>query len=182
MNELNKRIEIATLGAGCFWCVEAVFSQLRGVDVVKSGYSGGQVKNPTYKEVCRGKTGHAEVCQISFNPQVIPFIKILEVFWKTHNPTTLNKQGNDIGTQYRSVIYFHTADQKTQAEDMKRLLDEEKIWEDPIVTEIAPFDVFYEAEDYHDNYYIRNPDQPYCSFAIAPKLEKFKKAFSEYLS
>lgn len=173
--------EVATFGAGCFWCVEAVFLNLEGVKKVISGYSGGIVKNPTYKQVCAGTTGHAEVCQIYYDSQVISYKELLEVFWKTHDPTTLNRQGNDIGTQYRSVIFYHDANQKELAEKYKKRLNESGAFDNPIVTEISPFEDFYKAEDYHQNYYNLNPFLPYCQFVIQPKLEKFKSAFSEKL-
>ena len=177
----NNNMELATFGAGCFWCVEAIFSRVEGVIEVQSGYSGGHIKNPSYKEVCTGTTGHAEVCQIGYDPGVINFLQLLELFWKTHNPTTLNRQGNDVGTQYRSVVFYHNEDQKKTAEEMKARLTAEGIWDDPMITEIVRFDVFYPAEDYHNDYYENNPSQPYCSFVITPKVEKFEKAFRDYL-
>jgi len=170
-----------TFGAGCFWCVEAIFQQLNGVYSVVSGYSGGHVKNPAYKEVCSGTTGHAEVCQIAYDPAVISFLEMLEVFWKTHDPTTLNRQGADIGTQYRSVIFYHNGEQKKLAEEMKARLNQAGIWKDPVVTEIVPFRVFYKAEDYHQEYYFQNAAQPYCSAVITPKVEKFRKVFADKL-
>lgn len=170
-----------TLGAGCFWCVEAVFSELKGVESVKPGYAGGTTKNPTYKEVCGGATGHAEVAQVVYNSDEISLGDILQVFWKTHDPTTLNRQGNDIGTQYRSVIYYHNEDQKKAAQDFKDHLNELGAWENPVITEIEPLDVFYEAENYHQDYYSQNQDQQYCKFVIQPKLDKFRKAFSDKL-
>ncbi len=177
---MNKgKLDTATFGAGCFWCVEAVFQRLKGVHSVLPGYSGGHSENPTYKQVCTGTTGHAEVAQIIYDPEKITFKELLEVFWQTHDPTTLNKQGNDIGTQYRSVIFYHNEEQKSIAKEMKEKLDNEGIWENPIVTEITPFQKFYEAEDYHHNYYNENSSQPYCSYIITPKIEKFKKAFSD---
>lgn len=175
---INK-LEVATLGAGCFWCVEAVFQSLKGVDSVVSGYSGGQIKNPSYKEVCSGQTGHAEVTQIYFNPNIISFTELLEVFWQTHNPTTLNRQGNDVGTQYRSVIFYHTETQKQIAQNLKDKLNISGAWENPVVTEISPFQSFYKAEDYHQDYYNLNQEQPYCQMVVKPKIEKFKKAFSD---
>lgn len=182
MNEKSQsEMEMATFGAGCFWCVEAIFERVKGVTHVRSGYSGGTVKNPSYREVCTGRTGHAEVCQISYDPDVISYLELLEIFWQTHNPTTLNRQGNDVGTQYRSVIFYHNEQQEKMAKEMKSRLDAEKIWDDPIVTEIVPFEVFYPAEDYHEDYYSKNPAQPYCNFVITPKVEKFEKAFREYL-
>ena len=180
MNDKNK-YETATFGAGCFWCTEAVFQRLKGVVKVESGYSGGSVPNPTYEAVCTGKTGHAECTQIYFDPKIISFKELLEVFWKTHDPTTLNKQGADVGTQYRSVIFYHNEEQKLLAEKYKHELDSAKIWNDHIVTEISPLKIFYKAEDYHQNYYNQNGNQPYCSFVITPKIEKFKKVFAEKL-
>ena len=173
--------EQATFGAGCFWCVETVFSRVEGVQDVRSGYSGGHVKNPSYKEVCTGTTGHAEVCQLTFDPSKITYTELLEIFWKTHDPTTLNRQGNDIGTQYRSVVFYHNAEQKKVAEEMKDKLNIEGIWDNPVVTEIVSFTAFYPAEDYHNDYYEKNPSQPYCSFVITPKVEKFEKIFKDYL-
>ncbi|MCV9385576.1 peptide-methionine (S)-S-oxide reductase MsrA [Reichenbachiella sp. ABR2-5] len=174
-------MDIATFGNGCFWCTEAIFSELKGVSKVESGYSGGQTKNPTYKEVCSGTTGHAEVLQITYDPAVISFDELLEVFWKTHDPTTLNRQGNDVGTQYRSVVFYHNDTQKALAEKYKKELDASGAFADPIVTEITAFDVFYPAEDYHQNYYELNGEQPYCNFVIRPKVEKFKKVFKDKL-
>lgn len=183
-NELqsSEHIEIATFGAGCFWCVEALFQDLKGVHQVASGYSGGTVQNPTYKQVCEGTTGHAEVIQISFDPSVISFTELLEVFWGVHDPTTLNRQGNDVGTQYRSVIFYHSEEQKTLAETYKKRLNDEKIWDQPVVTSIDPFVTFYKAEDYHQDYYNLNKESnSYCSLVITPKIEKFKKVFGEKL-
>jgi len=174
-------LTLATFGSGCFWCTEAVFQNLEGVEKVESGYSGGRVKNPTYKEVCSGLTGHAEVIQVSYNPQKISFDELLEVFWMTHDPTTLNRQGADVGTQYRSVIYYHTDEQKKLAESYKNKLDAEGVFDNPIVTEISPFTEFYKAEDYHQNYFNLNGDAPYCSYVIQPKVEKFKKVFKDKL-
>jgi peptide-methionine (S)-S-oxide reductase len=176
---MDKKFETATFGAGCYWCVEAIFQRLNGVTSVKSGFSGGHIKNPSYKEVCNGTTGHAEVCQIYFDTSVISYTELLEVFWKTHDPTTLNRQGNDIGTQYRSAIFYHNDKQKELAEEMKLKLDQAKIWNDPIVTEIVPFDAFYQAEDYHQDYYDNNVSQPYCTYVITPKIEKFEKVFRD---
>ena len=184
-NELKKEssttIDTVTLGAGCFWCVEAVFQRLKGVQSVKSGYSGGSVKNPSYKEVCNGTTGHAEVCQIIYNKQELSFDDLLEVFWKTHDPTTLNSQGADFGTQYRSAIFYHSEDQKIIAEQYKKKLNEAKVYDNPIVTEITAFTNFYPAEEYHQNYFNSNGSQSYCKFVIQPKLEKFEKVFKEKL-
>jgi peptide-methionine (S)-S-oxide reductase len=177
----SGKYKVAIFGEGCFWCTEAVFQKLNGVVKVESGYSGGFVSNPTYEEVCTGKTGHAEVSQIYFDPSIILFTELLKVFFKTHDPTTLNRQGSDVGTQYRSVIFYHDEEQKKIAEEIKHELDLEKIWPNPIVTEIRPFDKFYKAEDYHQNYYNNNSNQPYCSFVITPKLEKFEKIFKDKL-
>jgi peptide-methionine (S)-S-oxide reductase len=177
----TAKYEVATFAAGCFWCTEAVFQRLKGVVKIESGYSGGSVPNPTYEAVCTGQTGHAECTQITFDPKIISFKELLEVFWKTHDPTTLNRQGNDSGTQYRSAIFYHNDEQKQLAEKYKHELDSEKIWDDPIVTEIVPFKKFYKAEDYHQDYYNKNGSQPYCSFIITPKLDKFKKVFADKL-
>ena len=175
------KMDTATFGAGCFWCTEAVFKILKGVYKVTSGYSGGHKENPTYEEVCTGTTGHAEVTQIEFNPEEIKFDELLEVFWRTHDPTTLNRQGADVGTQYRSVIFYHNESQKKIAEYYKEKLGQEKIWDDPVVTEITEFTKFYPAEDYHQDYYANNPNQGYCAFVITPKVEKFKKLFASKL-
>ncbi len=175
------KLDTATLGAGCFWCVEAAFMQLNGVDSVKSGYSGGTIKNPSYKEVCTGRTGHAEVVQIVFDSNKISFAEILEAFFEVHDPTQLNRQGNDVGTQYRSVIFYHNNEQKDIAEKAVQAANESHVWKQPVVTEIAKFEHFYPAEDYHDNYYNLNTDQPYCSLVITPKLDKFKKKFHDQL-
>jgi len=177
----DKKFEVATLGAGCFWCVEAVFSRVKGVEKVESGYSGGKISNPTYKEVCSGLTGHAEVIQVTFDPEVISFAKILEIFFKTHDPTTLNRHGADMGTQYRSAIFFHSDEQKKVAQEVKDMLNRAKIWNDPIVTEISPFTKFYKAEDYHQDYFANNKNQPYCQMVITPKVGKFEKLFKDYL-
>lgn len=174
-------MEKATFGAGCFWCVEAVFQRLNGVTSVVSGYAGGNVKNPTYREICGGRTGHAEVAQITFDPNVITYEELLEVFWKTHDPTTLNRQGADVGTQYRSVIFYHNDSQKELAEHYKLKLDQSGLFSDPIVTEIKPLPEFYEAEDYHQNYFNTNPSQPYCSVVIGPKIEKMSEVFAAKL-
>ena len=174
-------MEKATFGSGCFWCTEAMFQHLKGVYNVKSGYAGGTTKNPAYKEVCTGATGHAEVIQLDYDPTMISYDELLDVFWKTHDPTSLNRQGNDIGTQYRSVIFYHTKDQKETAERYMRKLGESEIWPDPIVTEINPLDTFYPAEKNHDDYFNQNGSQPYCSFVVAPKVEEFKKIFAEKL-
>lgn len=172
---------VATFGSGCFWCTEAVFQRLKGVTEVNSGYSGGESDNPTYNEVCSGTTGHAEVVQITYDDEQISFPDLLEVFWKTHDPTTLNRQGNDVGTQYRSAIFYHNDEQRQQAAAYKEQLNESGAWRDPIVTEIAPFNKFYPAENYHDDYFNRNGSQPYCSFVVAPKVQKFQEQFSDKL-
>lgn len=177
----TKKLDTITLGAGCFWCVEAVFDQLNGVEKVVSGYAGGSVKNPSYKEVCTGKTGHAEVCQITYDTSVITTAELLEVFWKTHAPTTLNRQGGDVGTQYRSAIFYHNETQKDIATAYKQQLNDAKIFDQPIVTEITAFSNFYPAEDYHQDYFELNGEQPYCSAIIRPKVEKFKKQFKDKL-
>lgn len=176
-----KAVEIATFGAGCFWCTEAVFLNVKGVEKVESGYSGGKIKNPSYREICTGTTGHAEVTQITFNPKFISFEELLEVFWNTHDPTTLNRQGADEGTQYRSVVFYHNEAQKKTAEDYKKQLEASKIYKNPIVTEISPLANFYKAEDYHQNYYALNPNQGYCQYVIRPKVDKFKKQFASKL-
>lgn len=176
----NKELETATFGAGCFWCVEAVYQRLEGVISVTSGYSGGVTKKPTYEEICTGKTGHAEVTQVVYDTTKMSFEELLEVFWKTHDPTTLNRQGNDVGTQYRSVIFYHTEKQKKLAEGYKKKLDASGAFDNPIVTEISPLKNFYKAEDYHQNYFNQNTSQPYCIFVIQPKLEKFKKVFNPF--
>ena len=170
-------MELTTLGSGCFWCTEAVYQQLKGVETVISGYSGGDSENPTYEQVTTGKTGHAEVCQIQFEPEQISFADMLEVFFSTHNPTTLNRQGNDVGTQYRSVIFYHNEEQREIAERVKKEFDESGTWKNPIVTKIIPYEKFYSAEDYHQNYFRNNPNQGYCQLVIAPKLKKFEKVF-----
>ncbi len=174
-------MEHATFGAGCFWCVEAVFQNLKGVESVVSGYAGGRIKNPTYKEVCSGMTGHAEVIDIAFDPAVISYKDLLEIFWKTHDPTTLNRQGNDSGTQYRSVIYYHTDEQKQLAEKYKNQLNEVHAFPNPVVTEITAAPEFYPAENYHQNYYNQHGHEPYCQFVAKPKVDKVKQLFSEKL-
>jgi peptide-methionine (S)-S-oxide reductase len=179
--ETTHKLETATFGAGCYWCTEAQFQQLAGVEKVESGFSGGEIDNPTYKQVCSGTTGHAEVCNISYDPSVISFDALLAAFWTCHDPTTLNRQGNDVGTQYRSVIYYHNEEQKKKAEEYKQKLNDEHAWPKPVVTEIAPFTKFYKAEDYHQNYYNENGEQPYCHFVIGPKVEKFRKVFKDKL-
>lgn len=178
---MNNESQIATFGAGCFWCTEAVFLNVKGVSKVVSGYEGGRVKNPSYREVCTGETGHAEVTQITFDPSKVSFEELLEVFWNTHDPTTLNRQGNDEGTQYRSVVFYHNAEQKRIAEAYKKQLDASHVYKTPIVTEITAASTFYPAEDYHQNYYALNPNQGYCQYVIRPKVEKFKKQFAAKL-
>lgn len=174
--------DTATLANGCFWCTEAIFEQLEGVISATSGYTDGQTKNPTYKEVCTGETGHAECLQIVYDPSRISFDELLEVFWKTHDPTTLNRQGNDVGTQYRSGVYYHNEEQKQKAEHYKAELDKSGAFDKPIVTEIKPFSVFYPAEDYHQQYFENNENaNPYCSIVIRPKVDKFKKVFKDKL-
>ncbi len=177
----NINLDTATLANGCFWCTEAIFQQLEGVEMVRSGYTGGNIANPTYKEVCDGNTGHAEALEIVFDPKKITYDELLEVFWKTHDPTTLNRQGNDVGTQYRSVVYYHNTEQKALAEKYKKALDETGAFNNPIVTTIEPSEKFYVAEDYHQNYFNENGSNPYCQFVVRPKLEKFKKAFKDKL-
>ncbi len=176
-----ESLQLATFGSGCFWCTEAVFQQIEGVDKVESGYAGGHVKNPTYKEICSGLTGHAEVIQLTYNPTKISYDMLLEIFWQTHDPTTLNKQGADEGTQYRSVIFYHTPEQQQSAEGYKKKLDAEKIFRQPIVTEISAAPTFYKAENYHQNYFNLNGSAPYCSYVIHPKMNKFKKVFKDKL-
>lgn len=176
---MGRELEKATLGGGCFWCTEAVYLELKGVVDVKPGYSGGHVKNPTYKEVCNETTGHAEVVQITFDPEIVSYAEILEVFFVTHDPTTLNRQGNDVGTQYRSAIFYHSENQKQTAQKVIELLTKDKAYNKPIVTEVTKFDAFYIAEDYHINYFARNKNQPYCQYVVAPKVEKFRKVFRE---
>ena len=174
--------ERATFGAGCFWCVEAVFRELQGVEKIASGYTGGTVPNPTYEQVCTGRTGHAEAIQITFDPAVISYEELLEVFWKTHDPTTLNRQGNDAGTQYRSAIFYHSDAQRQAAEKSKAALGASGYYKSPIVTEIAAATEFYPAEAYHQDYYMNNPAQPYCRVVIAPKVEKFRQQFAPKLN
>ncbi len=175
-------MELATLGAGCFWCVEAVFEQLKGVKSVVSGYSGGHVKNPTYEQVCTSTTGHAEVCQIEYDPVQISYDELLEAFFSIHDPTTPNRQGGDVGPQYRSVIFYHNDQQRTTAEQVKKRLESAHTWKKPVVTEIVPSTVFYEAEESHQGYFRRNPNQGYCRLVIRPKLDKFEKVFKLKLS
>ncbi|MBV6431150.1 MAG: Peptide methionine sulfoxide reductase MsrA 2 [Bryobacteraceae bacterium] len=170
--------EVATLAGGCFWCLEAVFDEMEGVISVESGYMGGHVPNPSYKDVCTGNTGHAEVAQVTFDPAVTTFRELLEVFFSSHDPTTLNRQGNDTGTQYRSAIFHHSAGQKETAEEVIRELTREGVWRDPIVTEVTPASQFYRAEDYHQEYYRNNGNQPYCLYVVAPKVKKFREKFA----
>ena len=181
VNQAMDKLDTATFGTGCFWCTEAIFQQLDGVLKVSSGYSGGHVVNPTYEQVCEKNTGHAEVVQIVYDPGKITFDELLEVFWQTHDPTTLNRQGNDVGPQYRSVIFYHDNEQRQRAEHYKNELDKSGSWKDKIVTEIEPYKNFYVAENYHQNYYNNNGSQPYCYFVIRPKLEKFEKVFKDKL-
>ncbi len=176
--QMSEKTDTAIFGAGCFWCVEAIFQRLKGVESIESGYTGGTVENPTYKQVCTGETGHAEVAKIIFNPDVISFNELLEVFWTTHDPTTLNQQGADIGTQYRSAVFYLNDEQKMQAEKSKSEIATQ-IWDGSIVTEITPLKKYYKAEDYHQNYFNQNSDQSYCRFVINPKLEKFRKKFRD---
>ena len=173
------RTEVATLAGGCFWCLEAVYEELKGVERVESGYSGGTVSDPTYRQVCTGTTGHAEVVQVTFDPEVVSFKEILEVFFTIHDPTTLNRQGADVGPQYRSAIFYHDDEQRRVAEGVISELEAERVWDNPIVTEVTPFDTFYVAEDYHQGYYRNNEYQPYCQVVIAPKVAKFR---SKYLA
>lgn len=180
MKNVQEGMEVATFGAGCFWCVEAVFQQLQGVDTVISGYMGGHVDNPTYKAVCNGTTGHAEVVQIVFDPKVISFAELLEVLWVSHDPTTLNRQGNDRGTQYRSAVFYHSDEQRKVAEASKKDVAT-KFWDDPIVTEISPAAAFYVAEEYHQNFYADNPNYGYCRAIINPKVKKVREKFADKL-
>ena len=178
--QATQNTEIATLGGGCFWCVEAVYQDLNGVLKVESGYSGGRGANPTYKEVCSGMSGHAEVIQVTFDPKIVSFEDILRIFFTVHDPTTLNRQGNDAGTQYRSVIYYDSPAQKAAAEAI--IKEAQEAWDNPIVTEVSPLGAFYKAEEYHQNYYRNNPNQGYCSFIIAPKVRKFREKFKALLA
>jgi peptide-methionine (S)-S-oxide reductase len=173
----NKNLDTATLGAGCFWCVEAVFDDLKGVESVESGYSGGHTENPTYREVCSETTGHAEVVNVSFNPEEISYKDVLRVFFAVHDPTTLNRQGNDVGSSYRSAIFYHDDNQRQIAEEVIKEVTTEGVYDDPIVTEVKPFDKFYIAEDYHQEYFANNPNQPYCAAVVAPKVAKFRQKF-----
>ncbi len=173
--------QVATLGGGCFWCVEAIYNDIRGVSSAISGYSGGHVKNPSYRLVCTGTTGHAEVVQVTFDPNVISYRDILDIFFSIHDPTTLNRQGADVGEQYRSVIFYHDAEQKRIAEETIKSLTEARAFKDPIVTQVEPFTEFYRAEDYHQEYFKNNPNQPYCRMVVAPKVNKFRKSHAEML-
>jgi peptide-methionine (S)-S-oxide reductase len=174
---MDQNLEVATLGGGCFWCLEAVYDELKGVTSVVSGYSGGHVVNPTYEEVCGKQTGHAEVVQVTFDPSVISYREILEIFFTIHDPTTLNRQGNDVGPQYRSAIFYHSPEQKAVAQGVMQAFAQARVWDNPIVTELAAFDTFYSAEDYHQKYFKRNPDQPYCAWVVGPKVAKFRKQY-----
>ena len=176
---MAKSLETITLGAGCFWCVEAVYQELKGVHSVESGYSGGSVENPAYQDVCSGRTGHAEVVQVTFDPEIIDLATIFDVFWRTHDPTTMNRQGADVGTQYRSAIFYHTDEQRQIAENSKQETNASGLWSNPIVTEITPFTRFYPAEDYHQNFYRDNSGQPYCRVMIDPKIRKLRKDFED---
>jgi peptide-methionine (S)-S-oxide reductase len=178
---MKTQTETATLGGGCFWCLEAVFEQLRGVQKVESGYAGGAVPDPTYRQVCTGTTGHSEVVQVTFDPEVISFREILDVFFATHDPTTLNRQGPDVGTQYRSAVFYHSPQQKQIAEQRIAELNAAGIWDAPLVTEVVPLEAFYRAEDYHQEYFRNNPAQPYCLAVVSPKVAKFRKQFAARL-
>lgn len=178
---MGNNFKIATLAGGCFWCLEAVFDELKGVHSVESGYAGGQVPDPTYRQVCDGDTGHAEAVQVTFDPSILSYHDLLTVFFTIHDPTTLNRQGNDVGTQYRSAIFYHDGEQKAIAEQVMREIRAEKIWDGPIVTELIAFEKFYPAEEYHQEYFVNNRSQPYCQFVIAPKVTKFRQKFAEKL-
>ena len=178
---MNTNLQTATLAGGCFWCLEAVYDEIKGVHLVESGYAGGQMDNPTYRDVCNGNTGHAEVVQIQFDPNVVSYRDLLNVFFTIHDPTTLNRQGADVGTQYRSAIFYHDDEQKKIAEEVIKDLTAQKLWDRPIVTEVTKLDKFYMAEDYHQEYFARNPYQPYCQVVVAPKVSKFRKHFLEML-
>jgi len=180
-NSSDNNVETATLANGCFWCSEAVFQRLKGVKSILPGYAGGTIKNPSYEQVCTGKTGHTESIQIKFDPNVISFEKILDIFWHTHDPTTLNRQGNDVGTQYRSAVFYHDENQKKIAEDSKKDLSEKGIYKYPVVTEITPFTNFYVAENYHKNYYQNHSSEPYCSFVISPKIDKLFERYGNQI-
>jgi peptide-methionine (S)-S-oxide reductase len=175
-------IEKATFGAGCFWCIDAVLRKIKGVKKVESGFSGGHIKNPPYREVVQGRTGHAEVAQVTFDPEIIPYQELLEIFWQVHDPTTLNRQGADVGDHYRSIVLTHSQEQEKIATEMKQKLDQSGIFDDPIVTEIKPFEDFYPAEEVHQDFYTRNEGMPYCTFVIKPKVDKLKRLFSDKLN
>jgi peptide-methionine (S)-S-oxide reductase len=181
MNGVERLQDRATLAGGCFWCLEAVFDELRGVENVESGYAGGQRPNPTYEQVCAGTTGHAEVVQVEYDPEVLSYRDLLAVFFSIHDPTTLNSQGADVGTQYRSAIFYNSAEQKATADELIRDLEAQKLWDDPIVTEVTELETFYPAEDYHRDYFARNPGQGYCNVVIAPKVAKFRQHYAEKL-
>lgn len=181
MQKDNYKNEVATFAGGCFWCTEAIFDQVKGVETVVSGYSGGKVKNPAYREVTSGTTGHAEAIQVTYDPGVISYLELLEIFFSTHDPTTLNRQGADVGTQYRSAVFYHSEIQREMAEQVINQLNKEDIWEDPIVTEVTKFTNFYKAEDYHQEYFMNNQDQGYCRIVIQPKVAKFTKVFKDKL-
>ena len=174
-------IKEATFGAGCFWCVEAIFESVKGIEYAESGYSGGKVKNPSYNQICTGTTGHAETVKVVYDPKIISYDDLLRVFFNSHDPTTLNRQGADVGTQYRSVVFYHNEHQKELTKSYIEKLNAEHAYDNPVVTEVSPFTIFYKAEDYHQNYYNDNKNQPYCSFVIQPKVEKFKKVFGDKL-
>ena len=177
----TKQLEKATLGGGCFWCLEAVFQDLVGVEKVESGYTGGDIKNPTYQQICTGRTNHVEVIQVTYDPEIITYADIIDIFWRIHDPTTLNRQGGDVGTQYRSAIFYHNESQKMIAESSKSETDASDLWDNPIVTEVSPLADYYGAEDYHQNYYKDNPNQPYCRVVIDPKVRKFKSNYKQKL-
>ena len=179
---MSQKLEVATLGGGCFWCLEALYQQMIGVQKVVSGYAGGHIDNPTYRQICTGRTGHAEVTQITFDPDVISYEEMLDIFWRIHDPTTLNRQGADVGPQYRSIILYHNQEQREIAERSKAETDASNLYRNPIVTQIAPLSKFYEAEAYHQNYYRSNPNQGYCRFVIDPKVRKFRKEFQDKLA
>ena len=178
---MSEQREVATLGGGCFWCLDGIFRDLKGVERVESGYAGGYTKNPSYREVCSGTTGHAEVVQVTFDPSIISYRDLLGVFFAIHDPTTLNRQGADVGTQYRSLILYHSEAQHRTADEVLADLSERGVWDNPIVTQIEPFEAFYPAEEYHQDYFAQNPDQPYCQIVIAPKVSKFRKTYLDRL-
>jgi peptide-methionine (S)-S-oxide reductase len=178
---MKENLQTATLAGGCFWCLEAVYDEIKGIESVESGYSGGKAMNPSYQDVCSGMTGHAEVVQVKFDPDVVSYKDLLNVFFGIHDPTTLNRQGADVGTQYRSAIFYHNDEQKATAEELIQDLNAQHIWDRPIVTEVAPFDKFYKAEDYHQEYFANNPFQPYCMAVVAPKVHKFRKHYMDML-